>query len=116
MSYVSIPGTPPAYFRTLRQMKIPYPISLQAGKTYAWCTCGRSSGQPLCDGSHKGTGNLPLPYKSKDTFKVAFCGCKRTKNPPFCDGSHVHLGDSRKSPDREGENHVQSKNIRDLAM
>jgi CDGSH-type Zn-finger protein len=28
--------------------------------TYWWCACGRSKGQPFCDGSHKGTGLRPI--------------------------------------------------------
>ncbi|KOB53710.1 hypothetical protein OBRU01_25946 [Operophtera brumata] len=33
--------------------KKPFKISLEAGKTYHWCLCGRSKSQPLCDGTHK---------------------------------------------------------------
>ena len=38
----------------------PIAVTLEAGKRYAWCTCGLSEKQP----------------------------CKATKNGPFCDGSH----------------------------
>ena len=31
----------------------PTPITVEKGKTYAWCTCGFSIANPLCDGSHK---------------------------------------------------------------
>ena len=31
----------------------PYPVEVEAGKTYFWCACGRSANQPFCDGSHK---------------------------------------------------------------
>ena len=27
--------------------------------TYFWCSCGNSSNQPFCDGSHKGTEFVP---------------------------------------------------------
>ena len=30
-------------------------VAVEEGKTYSWCTCGRSSKQPFCDGSHAGT-------------------------------------------------------------
>jgi len=70
--------------------RVPYRIELKGGKTYLWCACGRSGTQPLCDGSHKGTGIEPLPYKSPLELTVAFCGCKHTRKPPFCDGSHTH--------------------------
>ena len=31
----------------------PMEVPLEKGKEYYFCTCGRSSGQPFCDGSHK---------------------------------------------------------------
>ena len=34
--------------------KAPYGVEVEAGKTYYWCTCGRSAKQPFCDGTHKG--------------------------------------------------------------
>jgi CDGSH iron-sulfur domain-containing protein 3 len=30
----------------------PFAVELRAGRTYAWCACGRSARQPFCDGSH----------------------------------------------------------------
>ena len=30
------------------------PLEVEEGKSYFWCSCGKSSKQPLCDGSHKG--------------------------------------------------------------
>jgi CDGSH iron-sulfur domain-containing protein 3 len=42
--------------------------------TYFWCACGRSSGQPFCDGSHQGTDFQPLPVTL-----------------PFCDHTHREL-------------------------
>lgn len=61
------------------------------GKTYWWCTCGRSASQPFCDGSHSGTEFTPLAWTAPRTGKVAFCTCKRTGNAPLCDGSHTRL-------------------------
>ena len=67
-------------------------ITLKAGRTYHWCSCGRSKKQPFCDGSHAGTGFEPLAYKAEtDGEEVLFCGCKNTKTPPFCDGAHTNL-------------------------
>jgi CDGSH-type Zn-finger protein len=56
--------------------------------TYWWCACGRSKGQPFCDGSHKGTGLEPVKVDITEAGTVAWCGCKRTKHAPFCDGTH----------------------------
>jgi len=33
--------------------KAPYPVAVEAGKSYWWCACGKSNKQPFCDGSHK---------------------------------------------------------------
>ena len=29
-------------------------VDVEEGKSYYWCSCGQSSKQPFCDGSHKG--------------------------------------------------------------
>lgn len=73
----------------------PYAMEVEAGKKYAWCACGRSAGQPLCDGSHKGTGLNPLVTTAEQTQTVYFCGCKQTGQPPFCDGTHAALATGR---------------------
>ena len=66
----------------------PIGIDVIEGKTYYWCTCGKSSKQPFCDGSHKGTEFNPVAYEAEETKKMFFCACKQTSNEPFCDGSH----------------------------
>jgi CDGSH-type Zn-finger protein len=71
--------------------KAPYGVEVEAGKTYYWCSCGRSAKQPFCDGSHKGTGLVPLAHLAEKSGKVWMCGCKATGTPPFCDGSHKSL-------------------------
>ena len=63
-------------------------VNVEQGKSYYWCSCGKSSKQPLCDGSHKGTDFSPILYKADLTKKMFFCNCKQTNNKPFCDGSH----------------------------
>ncbi len=70
----------------------PCEISLEAGKTYYWCTCGRSATQPFCDGSHQGTDNEPLAFTAEETNTAWLCGCKKTGTPPFCDGTHNEAG------------------------
>lgn len=69
----------------------PYPVDVTAGKSYFWCTCGQSSKQPFCDGSHKGSGFEPMKYEAEEDRKVFFCGCKATGKAPMCDGSHSKL-------------------------
>ncbi len=70
----------------------PYYKELKKGRSYFWCSCGRSKRQPLCDGSHKGTGFEPVEYVAReDGEEVLFCGCKHTGDTPFCDGAHNNL-------------------------
>ena len=38
----------------------PIKVLLEEGKTYWWCSCGKSSNQPFCDGSHLGTSFAPI--------------------------------------------------------
>ncbi len=71
--------------------KAPYPVEVEAGKSYWWCACGRSKSQPFCDGSHQGTEFNPVEYKSEKNGTVYFCGCKHTGNGVLCDGSHQKL-------------------------
>ncbi|MFT5132209.1 MAG: CDGSH-type Zn-finger protein/mannose-6-phosphate isomerase-like protein (cupin superfamily) [Gammaproteobacteria bacterium] len=69
-------------------------VSLKAGRPYAWCSCGRSSRQPFCDGAHKDTSFEPLRYIPEQDEDVLLCACKQTKTAPFCDGSHNNLSDT----------------------
>lgn len=71
--------------------KKPCFVELEEGKTYWWCTCGRSTNQPWCDGSHKGTDFQPMELTADETRKRGLCTCKRTANAPFCDGAHKDL-------------------------
>jgi CDGSH-type Zn-finger protein/mannose-6-phosphate isomerase-like protein (cupin superfamily) len=66
-------------------------FEVAAGKRYLWCSCGRSQTQPFCDGSHAGSGWLPVAFKAERNEDVIFCGCKHTGTPPFCDGTHSNL-------------------------
>lgn len=68
----------------------PVVMDLAAG-TYYWCSCGQSSKQPFCDGSHTGTEFTPLAFELTEAQKVAVCLCKVTGKAPFCDGSHTKL-------------------------
>lgn len=84
---------------------------MKKDKVYAWCSCGYSGNQPLCDGTH-----LTIQVPKKDFKPVRFipdkdmevwlCNCKQTNNRPFCgklffndrvililDGSHKNIRD-----------------------
>ena len=82
----------------------PAVVELQSGERCAWCSCGYSSNQPYCDGSHtainiqnEGLSGFepfaPEILQAKDGEEVSFeaCQCKQTGTPPFCDGSHNDL-------------------------
>lgn len=80
-----------AIARPIPAQKAPYAVEVEAGRRYFWCACGRSAKQPFCDGSHKGTGLSPIPFKAEESGTVWFCGCKATQNQPQCDGTHATL-------------------------
>jgi CDGSH-type Zn-finger protein len=71
--------------------KSPITVEVEKGNTYFWCTCGKSTAQPFCDGSHKGSEFAPLKYAAEESGQKYFCACKRTGGQPFCDGSHKQL-------------------------
>jgi len=70
--------------------KRPYVIEEKAGKK-AFCSCGLSSKDPYCDGSHKDTEFSPEIVELKENKKVAWCGCKHSSKGAFCDGAHSKL-------------------------
>jgi glutamate synthase domain-containing protein 2/CDGSH-type Zn-finger protein len=69
----------------------PARVQLEAGEQRPWCACGRSNGQPFCDGSHVNTKLTPLLFTPEHSGEAALCVCKQTNNPPYCDGSHARL-------------------------
>lgn len=71
--------------------KTPFAVQVEAGKTYNWCSCGKSTRQPFCDGAHQDTDFFPTKFTATETKTVYFCGCKQTKTPTMCDGSHNKL-------------------------
>lgn len=71
--------------------KQPVPVELEAGKNYAWCSCGKSAKQPYCDGSHRGSSFTPIKFTAEESKTVYMCQCKHTSNGPMCDGSHKKL-------------------------
>lgn len=71
--------------------RTPYALNVEETKSYYYCTCGRSTAQPFCDGKHKGTKYGPKLFVANKSETVYFCGCKGTKKEPKCDGSHAKL-------------------------
>lgn len=71
--------------------KDPIEVQVEAGKSYWWCSCGKSAQQPFCDGAHKGGPFTPLEYRAEKSGTAWFCGCKQTGNSPLCDGAHQQL-------------------------
>jgi len=71
--------------------KSPFSKTVEKDKTYAWCSCGLSQSQPLCDGSHTSTDLRPVMFKATSDGMVNFCGCKQSKKSPLCDGSHADI-------------------------
>lgn len=70
--------------------KKPIVIDTEPG-IYYWCACGKSSKQPFCDGSHKGTDFSPVKVEITEKKKVFWCACKHSSKKPFCDGTHKDL-------------------------
>ena len=70
--------------------KKPYVMQVEAGN-YFYCTCGKSTRQPYCDGSHKGSEFRPMKVEIEEPKTVAWCGCKHSAGKPFCDGNHAKL-------------------------
>jgi len=70
--------------------KSPAVLELEPG-TYYWCTCGKSSNQPWCDGSHKSTAFTPACITVEEPCRMALCQCKRSAKGHLCDGTHKNL-------------------------
>jgi len=71
--------------------RAPVAVEVEAGKTYFWCSCGKSTTQPFCNGSHRGSSFSPTAYVAERSGRIYFCACKRSAHAPLCDGSHKTL-------------------------
>ena len=71
----------------------PIAVTLEEGKDYHFCTCGRSASQPFCDGSHKGTDFKSHKFTAEKTGKSWLCQCKHSSQIPFCDGTRSELNE-----------------------
>jgi len=70
--------------------KMPSVMELEPGEHW-WCSCGKYSTQPFCDGSHKGSSFTSQKVVIEEAKKVALCNCKLSNKGPFCDGTHSSL-------------------------
>ncbi|MCP4823838.1 MAG: glutamate synthase [Shimia sp.] len=73
----------------------PVKAELEEGKTYFWCSCGKSKNQPFCDGSHAGTEMKPQKFTAEKSGDAFLCQCKASANAPFCDGTHTRMGEAK---------------------
>lgn len=66
---------------------MPVLVTLEPGP-FAWCSCGKSSNQPFCDGTHRGTKFTPVLFKIAEKRDAWICQCKNFKSAPFGEGTH----------------------------
>ena len=52
-------------------------VEVEKDKSYYWCSCGKSTKQPFCDASHKGTEFTPVVYKAEEKKKCSFVLVKK---------------------------------------
>ncbi|MFO8045575.1 MAG: glutamate synthase-related protein [Halomonas sp.] len=84
----------------------PKTVTLEKGKEYAFCRCGRSQEQPFCDGSHQGTGFSPKVFKAEEDGEAVLCQCKQTADAPWCDGTHAQFSEEQvgdEAPERDDQ-------------
>ena len=84
----------------------PAKVTLEKGKEYAFCRCGKSKDQPFCDGSHKGSGFSPKVFTADKDEDAYLCQCKQTGDAPFCDGTHKKFSSEQvgqSAPEESGD-------------
>jgi CDGSH iron-sulfur domain-containing protein 3 len=73
--------------------KFPFVQKVEPG-IYFWCACGRSKGQPFCDGSHKGTGFAPLKTEIAEARPSRGAVASTRKTRSFATGATRSCRDS----------------------
>lgn len=74
----------------MENKKTPYIVNAEP-KTYAFCTCGKSSNLPFCNGAHSDTEHTPIIEVVTENKTIAICSCGQSKNGIYCDGSHKNI-------------------------
>ncbi|MEH6551554.1 MAG: glutamate synthase-related protein [Pseudomonadales bacterium] len=87
----------------------PASVSLIEGEEYNFCSCGRSSKQPFCDGSHVGTSHKPKAFRAEESGDAFLCLCKHTGNAPYCDGSHKQFTEADMGKEGPGPQSVEGE-------
>ncbi|MDZ7752729.1 MAG: CDGSH iron-sulfur domain-containing protein [Gammaproteobacteria bacterium] len=49
----------------------PVQVTLEEGRRYSWCACGRSSSQPFCDGTHATLGEEDAACGGRSTATMS---------------------------------------------
>ena len=91
----------------------PKKVNLNKDEEYYFCTCGKSSNQPFCDGSHAGTDFKPKPFTAQESGDAYLCQCKHTGNSPFCDGSHKKFAKEQVGKEGPGVQ-IQATNVSNM--
>ncbi|MBA5761117.1 CDGSH iron-sulfur domain-containing protein [Vibrio sp. 404] len=93
----------------------PIKVKLTQDQEYYFCTCGRSSNQPYCDGSHSTTSFKPKSFIAEESGDAYLCRCKHSNNLPFCDGSHKQFSNEHVGQEGPGVQ-IQSAEIAPSAI
>ena len=63
--------------KVVTAQKFPYVLKGEK-KKYYWCACGKSTNQPFCDGSHKGTDFSPIVNAVSSKRSICAFDCALT--------------------------------------
>ena len=73
--------------------KSPYAVAVESGKTYYWCSCGKSKSQPFCDGAHQGSPFSPVAFTATENKRCISVAAKSAPTRLF---AMAHTANSNK--------------------